>query len=270
MVAVANAGYKAIAIDYRGYGLSEQPAEPEKGKFMDLVDDVVALLDTLGISKVFLVGKDFGAVPVNLLAVLHPNRVSGVVTLGAPFMLPGPNAVPAQYLPKGFYITRWLEPGRAEADFGRFDVKTVIKNIYTLFSSSELPAATRDDEEIMDLVDPSTPLPSWFSEEDLNAYASLYQNSGFTFALQVPYRSLGIDLGIENPQVTAPALLVMGEKDYILKFPGIEDYIRSGQVNYFVPNLETVFVEEGNHFIHEKLPQQTNELILKFLAKHHN
>lgn len=52
MVAVAEAGYRAIAIDFRGYGLSDQPPAPEEGTFMDLVDDVVALLDTLGISKV--------------------------------------------------------------------------------------------------------------------------------------------------------------------------------------------------------------------------
>ncbi|GMN28062.1 hypothetical protein TIFTF001_001907 [Ficus carica] len=52
MVAVANNGYRAIAFDHRGYGLSEQPAEPEKATFKDLIDDVVALLDSLGINKV--------------------------------------------------------------------------------------------------------------------------------------------------------------------------------------------------------------------------
>ncbi|KAJ8749112.1 hypothetical protein K2173_013719 [Erythroxylum novogranatense] len=270
MIAIADAGYRAVAIDFRGYGLSEQPAEPEKGNIMDLVDDVVGLLDTLAIDKVFLVGKDFGALAVYLVAVLHPTKVSGVITLGIPFLLPGPNAVQSHMLPKGFYITRWQEPGRAEADFGRLDVKTVIKNIYTLFSSSEVPAATRDDEEIMDLVDPSTPLPPWLSEEDLAAYASLYENSGFRYPLQVPYRSMRTDLGIPDPKVTAPTLLIMGEKDYVLKFPGMEDYIRSGQVKHFVPNLDIVFIEEGNHFIQEMLPQQVNELIVKFLNNHMN
>lgn len=81
------------------------------------------------------------------------------------------------------------EPGRAEADFGRYDVKTVIRNIYTLFSRSEIPVA-RDDQEIMDLFNPSTPLPAWLSEEDFTVYASLYEKSGFRYALQVPYRYL--------------------------------------------------------------------------------
>lgn len=52
MIAVANAGYRAIAPDFRGYGLSERPPEPEKGTFEDLVDDLLALLDSFGISKV--------------------------------------------------------------------------------------------------------------------------------------------------------------------------------------------------------------------------
>lgn len=52
MIAVADAGYRAIAFDFRGYGLSDHPAEPEKATIMDLVDDVKDLLDTLGISKV--------------------------------------------------------------------------------------------------------------------------------------------------------------------------------------------------------------------------
>jgi hypothetical protein len=50
-----------------------------------------------------------------------------------------------------------------------------------------VPVAS-DDQEIMDLFNPSTPLPPWFSEEDLTVYASLYEKSGFRFALQVPYR----------------------------------------------------------------------------------
>ncbi|KAM2201422.1 hypothetical protein ACFX1R_001247 [Malus domestica] len=63
MVAVADKGYRAIAIDFRGFGLSEQPAEPEKATLKDLVDDVVDLLDSLSINKVVLVGKDVGALP---------------------------------------------------------------------------------------------------------------------------------------------------------------------------------------------------------------
>jgi len=74
------------------------------------------------------------------------------------------------------------------------------------------------------------------------------------------------NIDLENPTVMVPALLIMGEKDYVLKFPGMEDYIRSGIVKKFVPNLEIIFVPEGNHFIQEQLPQEVNQRILSFLS----
>ncbi|KAE9444545.1 hypothetical protein C3L33_23557, partial [Rhododendron williamsianum] len=51
MITVANAGYRAIAPDYRRYGLSDPPSEPEKTSHVDFVDDMVALLDALDIPK---------------------------------------------------------------------------------------------------------------------------------------------------------------------------------------------------------------------------
>ncbi|KDO75870.1 hypothetical protein CISIN_1g0212821mg [Citrus sinensis] len=186
MVAVAAAGFRAIAPDYRGYGLSDPPAEPEKASFKDITNDLLATLDHLGINKVFLVAKDFGARPAYLFALLHPERVSGVITLGVPFIPPG-TAEFHKSLPEGFYISRWQEPGRAEADFGRHDAKTVVRNIYILFSRSEIPIAP-ENKEIMDLVDASTPLPPWLTAEDLATYGALYEKSGFRTALQVPYR----------------------------------------------------------------------------------
>ncbi|XP_027346972.1 bifunctional epoxide hydrolase 2-like [Abrus precatorius] len=266
MIAVANAGYKAIAFDFRGYGLSEHPPQLEEQTMYDLVDDIVGLLDALNISKAFLVGKDFGAIPGYLTAAVHPERVIAVITLGIPFILPGPSAVQNHLLPKGFYITRWQEPGRAEADFGRFPVKSVVRNIYTLFSRSEVPIAA-DDQEIMDLFNPATPLPPWFSEEDLATYASLYEKSGFKYALQVPYRSLNVETGLSDVKVTVPALLIMGEKDYVFKFPGMEDYIRSGTVKHIVPDLEIIYIPEGCHFMHEQIPEKVNQLLIEFLDK---
>ncbi|XP_058083215.1 uncharacterized protein LOC131231138 isoform X4 [Magnolia sinica] len=210
MIAVADAGFRAITPDCRGYGLSEQPPELEKASFMDLVEDLVAMLDLFGIQK---------------------------------------------------------EPGRAEADFGRFDVKTVVRNIYILFSKSEIPIA-EEDQEIMDLVDPSTPLPPWFTDDDLTAYATLYEKSRFRFPLQVPYRTLKEELSMRDPKVEVPALLIMGEKDYVLKLPGMEDYIKSGKVKDQVPDLEITFIPEGSHFVQEQFPDQVNQLTISFLSKY--
>ncbi|GLT82947.1 hypothetical protein SLE2022_012660 [Rubroshorea leprosula] len=262
-VAVANAGFRAVAPDYKGYGLSDPPPEPEKATFADLISDVVAIIDHLG---VFVIGKDTGGLVANFFAVLHPDRVSGVVTFGVPFIPP-----PFQFheqLPEGFYVGRFMQPGRAEVDFRPFDAKTVVKNIYILFSRSEIPIAA-ENQEVMDLVDPSTPPPAWFTEEDLAVYGALYEKSGFQTAMKVPYKAMHEEeFGLTDPKLEAPALLIMGCKDYILKFPGMEDYIKSGKVKEVVPKLDTVFLSEGSHFVQEQLPELVNELILGFLKVH--
>ncbi|TKY59299.1 Bifunctional epoxide hydrolase 2 [Spatholobus suberectus] len=254
MIALADAGFRAISFDYRGYGLSDPPPEPDKTTLSDLLNDLLAVLDALALSKVFLVGKDFGARPAYLFSILNPERVLGVVTLGVPYAPPGP-FVYHKYLPEGFYILRWREPGRAEADFGRFDAKTVVRNVYILFSRSEIPIAN-ENQEIMDLVEPDTPLPAWFTEEDLATYGALYEKSGFQTALQFPYRSFGEAFNLPDPVVRVPALLIMGGKDYVLKFPGIEDLTKGEKAKDLVPNLEVTFTPEGTHFVQEQFPEQ--------------
>ncbi|KAK3002954.1 hypothetical protein RJ639_019757 [Escallonia herrerae] len=265
MIAVANARFRAIAPDLRGYGLSEKHPEPEKVSFNDFVEDTLAILDSYQIDKAFLIGKDCGAWPIYLLSLLHRTRVSGVVSLGVPFFPHRRRGY--EDLPEGFYISRWKQPGRAEADFSRFDVKTVLRNIYILFSRSEIPIAQKD-QEIMDIVDSSSPLPPWFTEEDLAIYASLYMNSGFSCPLQVSYRGPHGEITTTNPKLQVPVLLIMGGKDYFLKFPGIEDYITSGKVKECMPDMEMQLLPSGTHFIQEQLPEQVNQLIISFLKKH--
>ncbi|KAK6264755.1 Alpha/beta hydrolase fold-1 - like 10 [Theobroma cacao] len=264
MIAIAGAGYRAIAPDLRGYGLSGNHPEPEKASFNDFVDDTIAILDSFHIDKAFLIGKDFGSWPVYLLSLFHPTRVIGVVSLGVPFFVPRPQKF--RDLPEGFYISRWKKPGRAEADFSRFDVKTVWRNIYILFSRSEIPIAEKG-KEIMDLVDPSNPFPPWLTNEDLTTYAKAYEKSGFSSPMQVPYTRLPEEFTIENPKVEVPVLLIVGGKDYFLKFPGIEDYITSEKVRDYVAELEIEFLPEGTHFMQEQFPDKVNQLIVNFLDK---
>ncbi|TQD88334.1 hypothetical protein C1H46_026078 [Malus baccata] len=181
-------------------------------------------------------------------------------------MPPGPLKFDKRFH-EGFYISRWQEPGRAEADFGCFDAKTVVRNIYILFSISEIPIAA-ENQEIMDLVDPSSPLSPWLTKEDLAAYEAFYEKSGFQTALQISYRALREESGLTNLIVKVPALYIMGGKDYVNKFPGIDYYIYIGRVKMFEPNLEIQFMSEGSHFVQEQSPDKVNQLIITFLEKH--
>ncbi|MBA0751636.1 hypothetical protein Gogos_000548 [Gossypium gossypioides] len=182
-----------------------------------------------------------------MVGKLHPHRVSTIILLGVPFLLPGLSPLQAQLplIPPGFYMLRWMVPGRAEADFGCFDTKIVIRK-----------------------VDSSAPLPPWLSEEDLAEYGSLYEKSRFCTALQVPYRTMMQSCRLDDGKVSAPGLVIMGEQEYIMKFPGLEDYIKTGKVKEFAPNLDVTFLAQGNHFVQEQLPKEVNHFIISFLNKH--
>ncbi|KAI7747552.1 hypothetical protein M8C21_009351, partial [Ambrosia artemisiifolia] len=234
--------------------------------FADLVNDTASILDSLAISKAFVIAKDFGGWIAYALALLHPEKVAGIITANVLFMPPGAFTEHI-VLPEGFYVSRWQQPGRAEADFGRFDVKTVVRNIYIMFCQSEMPIAG-ETEEIMDLVKPLTPLPPWMTEDDIATYGTLYEKNGFQTALQVPYRTMHtVGSEVEDPKIEVPTLVIMGEKDYGMKVPGMEEYVRSGVMKKYVPNSETVYVPNGCHFLHEQFPHHVNQLILHFLNR---
>ncbi|XP_059066837.1 uncharacterized protein LOC131858001 isoform X2 [Cryptomeria japonica] len=251
MIALADAGFHAIAPDFRGYGLSDQPSEIENAGFVDLVEDLIGILDAFSIQKVFVVGKDFGAMVAYYLDLLHPHRLRGLVMMGVPYMRPGPQIIAIDKLPPGFYVRHWQEPGRGLADFGRFDVETVVRNIYTLFSRSELPVA-EEGKEIMDLYDPATPLPAWFTEDDLKMYSSL---------------NWGKLEELTDYTIQAPTLLIMGSKDYVLNLEGMESYINQGMLKDDMPNLEIKFFPEGSHFVQEQFPEEVNKITIDFLNK---
>lgn len=84
------------------------------------------------------------------------------------------------------------------------------------------------------------------------------------------YRSLldeRYEFNIEDPKVEGRALLIMGEKDYLFKFPGVEDVIHGDEMKKYVPNLEVTYVPNGSHFVQEQFPNQVNQLILAFLGQ---
>ena len=67
------------AYDLRGHGLTDlTPNGYESGK---MAEDLKALLDHLGIQKCFLVGHSYGGAIALHFALLHPERVQGIVVL---------------------------------------------------------------------------------------------------------------------------------------------------------------------------------------------
>src|SRR5690606_3015483 len=66
--------YRIVLYDKRGHGLSE--ATPGPYAMSDLVEDLAALLDHLGVGKAAVVGLSVGGLIAQGLAALYPERVS--------------------------------------------------------------------------------------------------------------------------------------------------------------------------------------------------
>jgi pimeloyl-ACP methyl ester carboxylesterase len=72
--------YRVIAPDLRGAGWSDAPASGYT--VHDLLADVLALMDALGLERVGLVAHDFSAFAAYDLCYDHPERVAGFLCLG--------------------------------------------------------------------------------------------------------------------------------------------------------------------------------------------
>jgi pimeloyl-ACP methyl ester carboxylesterase len=77
------AGFQCILFDHRGHGRSEKPETLEGYHMERFVEDVVAVLDSLGLARVAFWGYSDGARVGYALAAAHPERVVGLVASGA-------------------------------------------------------------------------------------------------------------------------------------------------------------------------------------------
>lgn len=83
--------WRTIAVTQRGHGLSDKP---ERGYGLeDYAADVRALLDALNIERAILVGHSMGAAVATKAASDYPDRVAGLVLMGAFASFRGKGAV---------------------------------------------------------------------------------------------------------------------------------------------------------------------------------
>src|ERR1043166_9025870 len=79
--ALAEAGYRVLVPDMRGYGASSRPADADRYDSLTLAADLVGLLDHFDAERAVFVGHDWGATTVWNVALAHPDRVRAVAGL---------------------------------------------------------------------------------------------------------------------------------------------------------------------------------------------
>ena len=97
--ALAEAGFRAVALDMRGYGETDCPEEIEKYTLFHLVGDMVGVVSALGENKAVIVGHDWGAPVAWHAALFRPDVFRGVAGLSVPFR-PRGSAKPTSVMPQ--------------------------------------------------------------------------------------------------------------------------------------------------------------------------
>ena len=71
------AHYRVVALDCRGHGKSGKPHDPAAYGGETMGDDVIRLMDHLGIKRTLIMGYSMGARIVTGLLMMHPERLRG-------------------------------------------------------------------------------------------------------------------------------------------------------------------------------------------------
>jgi pimeloyl-ACP methyl ester carboxylesterase len=256
---LAAAGYHVLAPDQRGYGGSSAPEAVDDYDIVALTGDLVGLLDDVGADKAVFVGHDWGSPVVCHTALLHPDRVAGVVALSVP-PLPRASARPTEIWRKTFgdnffYILYFQEPGVADAALGR-DPRESLQRMLAI-EGFVAPAA--------ELVDrPLPPLPDWISPEEFDHYAEVFTRTGFTGGLNW-YRNFdrNWELTETTPAatITVPTLFLAGSEDPVLSFTP-RDHVR----DIVTGDYREVLIEGAGHWLQQERPGEINEALAGFLA----
>ena len=277
--ALADAGYRGVAPDLRGYGQSDCPESLEAYALLNVIGDMVALVKALGERQAVIAGNDWGASLAWLAARIRPDVFRAVAALGVPMMGRAP-MLPSQLFPQTpdawFYTHYFSQPGAAEREL-QADVTQTLRKIYFAASGDAGPRDSartpnpfamvpRSGGLLTSLPDPGV-IPSWFDANDFDALVHSFEQNGFRGGLNY-YRNLdrnwASEAAFEDLRVNVPALYLVGERDTGLAIPGMQDIIAA--MPSLVPQLrESEVIPLAGHWLQQEAPKAVSSALVGFL-----
>lgn len=272
---LAEHGYRAAAMDVRGYGGSSAPPEIERYTLAELAGDVAAVAAALDDGPIVLAGHDWGAPIVWNTAIRHPDRVRAVAGLSVPYTPPMAldilDVFDQLYADRFFYMLYIREPGVAEADFGA-DLRAALKKSFFALSGdapagSWTPDASRDAAFLPLLPDPPDGPLSFLSDEALDHYAATFARTGMTGAFN-RYRALPHDAAtvgdLAGATVDQPACFIAGSLDPVRgMLPGVDSYEDPGVA--CTDFRGKTIIGGAGHWVHQEAPDEVNAALDAFL-----
>jgi pimeloyl-ACP methyl ester carboxylesterase len=223
---VAAAGYRVIAFDNRGFGFSDKPATGyDNASYARLT---VALLDSLHLEDVVLIGHSMGGAIAAEVAIAHPQRVRGLVLIGSA----GLGAREALV----FRLGRWPVIGPLLFAFrGRGLTERLLKSTYA------------DPRKV--------------SDGDVDQYYAPVAEPEYGRALHAVLREFRLDGlgGGRLERIGVPTLVLWGEADRLIPI-AFGRALAAG-----IPRAAFLSVPRAGHSVQEEAPDEVNRLLIRFL-----
>jgi pimeloyl-ACP methyl ester carboxylesterase len=229
MPALADAGYRAIAIDLKGHGLSDKPTAASEYTVDALVEHLAEALDALQLERPALAGHSLGGSLIYHLAARYPRRAR-CLGLMSPVGLSG---VPLMWLYK-LLTPRFLAP-LIKRIKSRTIVKVALRRVY----GRRGHYSQRDIEEFL--------APSQFPEYPI-ALRQLLHHYDWNAA---EHRKLDV--------VDLPAIGIWGTLDHMMPGDGMAVYLP------LLPRIVLRAIPDAGHLITEETPNEVNESLIALL-----
>ncbi|MFC5801876.1 alpha/beta fold hydrolase [Streptomyces formicae] len=272
---LAEAGYRVVAPDQRGYARSDAPEDVAAYSLLHLVGDVVGLIHALGEERAVVVGHDWGGPVAWTTALLRPDLVRGVAGLSVPPRRRGPvPPIPTLRSAFGdsFYQVYFQRPGVADRELAEDPDGTFRTLLYgasgdNKANASPGPWMIPDGKGVRGFADVPDALPDWLTEEDIAAFVGEFADKGFTGPLNW-YRNLDrnweLTAAWADAVVRPPALYIAGERDMVPALIGIDE-LKAG-LPELAPDLRgTVFLPGCGHWTQQERPAEVSKALLDFL-----
>jgi len=273
MRALAEAGYRVLVPEMRGYGRTSAPDETAAYDLITVCGDIQAAMDLLDHRSVAVVGHDWGAPIAWHLALLEPLRVRAVAAMAVPYggrpKKPAIEIIRSQFADRFNYILYFQQPGVAETELDQDIPRTLRMMMHN--TSAAVPKdfflqnKPADSSLYFGMQDPGMP-PTWCGPDAFEVYERTFEGRGFRGALNW-YRNFQRNWERTAPlaerRVEQPALFLLGDKDPV----GTLEAHTLQKMPTWVPDLEQHLLSDCGHWIQNEQPERVNELLLNFLSR---
>lgn len=240
--------YRLIAPDFRGFGESgnPNPGPSDQAGADILADDLVAVLDALGLERVGFVGHDVGTSVMQSLALRYPERVAGLFFFNCATHGVG---------------TRWREPSQINEiwyqTFHQMPYATALVGASRDACRAHIGHFLRHWSHVKDAFDPV--LERWID----NFMRPGNLQGGFNWYISQNRGRLAIMAGTapKPPRIAAPARVLWGRHDSVLRAAWID------VVGDYFENVEAGITEDAGHFVHYEVPDLAATEIDRFFTR---